>query len=347
MRPTPPTRIVNKIGLTIETRPDFINKEEIKFLRNLGVTRIELGAQTTNNRILKHINRGHSTKEIISATYLLKEAGFKITYHLMPGLPKSTYNKDITMLTNIFTKEEYKPDNIKFYPTSVVKFSPLQKIFQDGQYKPYSEKTLTKLILEFKKNIVPPWVRIQRLVRDLTTNDIVHNTFPSNLRQKLEKELKAQNIICPCIRCREIKYQTPHKALKLNTIKYNAASGTEYFLEYLDSNNNLYGLLRLRIPQFLINKKAPPLPELKNAALVRELHIYGQVAPIGQATTTKKAQHQGLGQKLLKQAQIIAKKHNAQNIAVISGIGARGYYQKLGYTLKGTYMVKNLTNTKN
>jgi elongator complex protein 3 len=292
----------------------------------LGVTRVEIGVQAPDEKILKLVNRGHGLKEIINATKLLKNAGFKITYHLMPSLPGSSYRKDLKMLRDIFTNPDYKPDNIKFYPTSIVKYSQLEKWYKQGKYQPLDEQTLIKLIVNFKKNIVPPWVRIQRLVRDLTVNDIVVDTFPSNLRQKIESELKKQKITCPCIRCREIKSKLKATKLEFNIIKYQASNGQEYFLQYIDSQNRLYGLLRLR----LFNKQA----------IVRELHVYGEMVPIGQ-NTPGKTQHYGLGQLLLKKAEDITLKHNIKQLKIISGIGVRPYYHRLGYRLEDTYMVKS------
>ena len=320
------TALQRIIGLTVETRPDFINKKEILFLRNLGVTRVEIGVQAPSEKILKLINRGHGLKEIIKATKLLKNAGIKVTYHLMPGLPGSSYSKDFKMLNEIFTNPNYKPDNIKFYPTSVVKYSQLEQWYKQGKYQPLDEKTLTKLVINFKKTIVPPWVRIQRLVRDLTVNDIIVNTFSSNLRQKITQELKEQKIKCPCIRCREIKSDQKATKLKLEIINYEASCGQEYFLQYVDNQNRLYGLLRLRI--------------FANQAIVRELHVYGEVNPLGQRDKAK-TQHAGLGQKLLQKAEQITKKQQINKLAIISGIGARGYYHRLGYRLENTYMVKS------
>lgn len=314
------------IGLTIETRPDFINQNEITFLRCLGVTRVEIGVQAIDEKILKLINRGHSLEEIKQATRLLRNSGFKITYHLMPGLPGSNYQKDLKMLKQVFTDSDYKPDNIKFYPTSVVKNSELEMWYRQGKYQPLNEEVLTKLVLNFKKNIVPPWVRIQRLVRDLTVNDIIVDTFPSNLRQKIETELKKRKITCPCIRCREIKTQPKAIKIRLNLIKYQASSGKEYFLQYIDKQNRLYGLLRLRI--------------VDNQAIVRELHVYGEVVPIGQ-NRFDQTQHFGIGQRLLEKAEEITFKNRIKHLKIISGIGARPYYRRLGYRLKNTYMVKS------
>jgi len=315
------------IGLTIETRPDFLNQSEIDFLRTLGVTRVEMGVQAPDEKILKLIKRGHGLKEIWEATKLMKDAGLKITYHLMPGLPGSSPQKDLRMLKEIFTNSKYKPDNLKFYPTSVVKYSELAEWHAAGKYQPYSEADLTELVLKFKEKIVPPWLRIQRLVRDLTTNDILVDTFPSNLRQKIEVELNRRKIQCPCIRCREIKNQIKADKLRLEILTYSASGGIEHFLQYIDSKNRLYALLRLRIT----GKKA----------VVRELHVYGKVTPLGERAKAK-TQHTGLGQKLLKKAESLSREKGINNLLVISGIGAREYYRKLGYQLNGTYMLKFL-----
>jgi len=315
------------IGLTIETRPDFLDRSEIDFLRTLGVTRVEMGVQAPDEQILKLIKRGHGLKEIWEATKLMKDAGLKVTYHLMPGLPGSNPQKDLKMLEEIFTNPKYKPDNLKFYPTSVVKYSELAEWHEAGKYQPYSETDLTELVLKFKKNIVPPWLRIQRLVRDLTTNDILVDTFPSNLRQKLETELARQKIKCPCIRCREIKAQTKADNLRLEILDYPASEGTEHFLQFVDLKNRLYALLRLRIAE--------------GKAIVRELHVYGEATPLGEHAKTK-TQHTGLGQKLLENAEAITKAQGINQLSVIAGIGAREYYRKLGYQLEGTYMLKSL-----
>ncbi|GIW63132.1 MAG: tRNA uridine(34) 5-carboxymethylaminomethyl modification radical SAM/GNAT enzyme Elp3 [Patescibacteria group bacterium] len=330
------------VGITIETRPDFINEQEIIFLRKLGVTRVELGVQTTDENILRLIKRGHTVNDLYKATYLLKEAGFKVTYHLMPGLPGSTVEKDIAMLKEVFTDERLKPDSIKFYPTQVVYNSQLLNWYQNKLYKPITEQELTKIVLEFKKNIVPEWLRIQRLVRDLTKNDIAVATFPANYRQNLHQELKKQNIHCPCIRCREIRNHKIKPPIKLKTIKYKSANGLEYFIEDCDSNNRVLGFLRLRIPEHQINKNSFFIKPISESALIRELHIYGKAVSFNEKGKT---QHRGLGTKLILQAIKIAKKHNCQKISVISGVGVRNYYRKFGFRLEHNtdYMFLNLS----
>jgi elongator complex protein 3 len=329
------------IGLTVETRPDYINIDELWFLRKLGVTRVELGVQTTDEKVLKAINRGHNLQTVVDATKLLKDFGFKITYHLMPGLPGSNLKKDLAMLKEVFIDARFKPDNLKFYPCSVVRNSELAKWYQEGMYQPYSEEDLTELILAFKKTVVPRWVRIQRLVRDLTVNDLVVDSFPSNTRQNIEKKMAKLNIHCPCIRCREIKRATNQKLqtgqLSLKITKYPASQGEELFLEIVDQQDRLYGLLRLRLTK---NHNKNYL------AIIRELHIYGETVRLEQKDQYK-PQHQGLGKWLLQEAENIARQNNCSTIAVIAGVGARPYYTKLGYFLSNTYMTKDLLRSFN
>ncbi len=329
------------VGITIETRPDFINKEELKFLREIGTTRVELGVQTTDPKILQLIKRGHTLDDLVRATYLLKEAGFKITYHLMPGLPGSNTEKDIEMLAQIFEDERFKPDSIKFYPTQVVYNSQLLEWYKKGRYTPLSEKELIEIVCEFKKRIVPEWLRIHRLVRDLTKNDVAVHTFPSNFRQNLAEVLKKKGISCPCIRCREIRGKKPVPPFKLNILKYKASGGKEFFFQYTDMKNKLLGFLRLRIPKHSKSKKEFFFKNISSAALIRELHIYGESTPLN---IKGKTQHQGLGKKLIKTAEKLAKENNCKKIAVISGVGVREYYKKLGYSLEKEteYMIKNL-----
>ena len=321
------------IGITVETRPDYINKEELKFLRFLGVTRVEIGVQIVDDKILSLIKRGHTTKEIKKATYLLKEFGFKVTYHLMINLPGSNPRHDLNKLKEIFANPDYRPDNIKVYPTALVKGAELLDWYRQGKYKPYSQSKLIPILVEFKEKVVPEYVRIQRLVRDLTKNDQTRVLVESHLRQKL----KQARVKCNCIRCREINNDKIQKRIYLKTFAYRASRGIEYFLSYVDKNNRLYGLLRLRILQPKEKEKTDW------QAIIRELHVYGKALSLG-AVENQASQHQGLGKKLINQAENLAKWHKVKDLAVISGIGVRPYYRKLNYRLKGTYMVKRLTS---
>jgi elongator complex protein 3 len=327
------------VGLTVETRPDLINKDEILFLRYLGVTRVELGVQSVDNEILRIVRRGHTIDKVFEATKLLKDCGFKITYHLMPGLPGSNFEKDFEILRQVFEDERLKPDNIKFYPTQVVKNSPLADWYQKGIFKPIDEKYLLDLTLKFKKEIVKPWFRINRLVRDLTKNDLVIETFPSNFRQHLEKKLKEENIRCLCIRCREIRGKKIKLPVRLNAINYKASEGEEFFLEFVDNDYKLLGYLRLRIPSYVLKNESFFIKDLEGCALIRELHVLGSSTPLSKKG---KVQHRGLGKKLINEAIKIAKKFNLSKIAVISAIGTREYYRRLGFKemIEGEYLLK-------
>lgn len=335
------TSFSRMVGLTIETRPDMINEKEIIFLRELGVTRVELGVQTLNDQILTLVKRGHNVKTVVFATKLLREAGFKITYHLMPGLPGSSFQKDITMLKQVFEDQRFRPDNIKFYPTQVVKNSTLAQWFKEGKFKPIDEPYLWRLTEKFKKEIVPSWVRINRLVRDLTKNDLVVETFPSNFRQNLERYLKKKKVKCPCIRCREIRNKPIIGEVKINMIEYLACDGKEFFIEVVDEQYQLLGYLRLRLPNHTLEKKSFFLKELVGAAIIRELHVLGEVVPL---TKKGKIQHQGLGKILVKKAESVSRELKIGKIAVIAAVGVREYYRKLGFYLaENGYMIKKLT----
>jgi len=329
------------IGITIETRPDLISETEIKWFRKLGVTRVQLGVQHLDDKILKTVRRGHTVEQTIQATKLLKQAGFKIDYHLMPDLPGSTPAKDLKMFKQLFADEKFQPDQIKIYPTVVNQYAPLYHWLKQGKYRPYDEKQLLNLLIKTKQ-FVPPYVRINRLIRDIPKESIVAGNKVTNLRQLLQEKMKERGLKCRCIRCREAKEDIADlKSAKLFTQKYRASGGAEYFISYESpKRDKLYSFMRFRInddPNNLI-------PELKNASLVRELHTYGKLVQTGfklvSAQKLPAVQHQGFGKRLMKIAEALTKKHGLDKIAVISGIGVRPYYRKLGYKLKGTYMVK-------
>ena len=332
------------IGLTLETRPDFINTKEIKKMRELGCTRVELGIQHTDDKILKLNRRGHTSEQSIAAIKLLKDAGFKINLHLMPNLYGSTPAKDLAMFKKIYTDGDYMPDMIKIYPCVVNEFADLYKLYKQKKYKPYTGKQLSELLIKIKK-ITPPWVRITRLIRDIPEESIIAGNKITNLRQILQDQAKKDGWSCQCIRCREAGHQRNNfqfsifnfqKNSKLVIRKYRASEGMEYFLS-LESKDGkvLFAFLRLRIN----SRMKVALPELKGAALVRELHTYGQAMELG---ATGEVQHLGLGKKLLAEAEKIAKENGYKKIAVIAGVGVRQYYEKFGYELEGTYMVKDL-----
>jgi len=334
------TSIYRIIGITLETRPDWIDEAEIKHLRNLGCTRVQLGVQNLDDNILKLIKRGHTIADVAQATKLLKDNAFKIDYHLMPNLPGSTVKKDIKTTELTFQDERFKPDQIKIYPTIVNEYAPLYQWYQAGKYKPYPQKKLVNLMVKLK-SIIPYYCRINRLIRDIPADSIIAGNKITNLRQLLDHELKKQNIICKCIRCREVRSRSisePGGLPKLFIDEYLASDGKEFFISYESTARDIiYAFVRLRIPGHdVINL----FPALKNSGLIRELHTYGQLQAVGEKSQA--VQHRGLGKKLMLEAEEIIKKHGLQKVAVIAGIGVRGYYRKLGYKLQNTYMVKNL-----
>lgn len=314
------------VGLTLETRPDYIDKKEILNMRELGCTRVEIGVQAIDDEILKINKRGHKIEEIAKASKLLKMYGFKLTYHLMPALPGSNPKKDLAMFKELFLNEKWQPDQIKFYPTVVVKNSLLYRWYRQGKYKPYSDKDLKDLIIKCKA-VVPNYVRIIRLIRDIPGESIVAGNKITNLRQIVKDE----GVKCGCIRCREAKDKIVKK-WRLDVDKYYSSGAKEFFISINSLDKKiLYGFCRLRVDE--------NSPVAK--AIVRELHVYGQLVPVGQKN--KKTQHQGLGKVLMSKAEEIARKEKVEKIAVISGVGVRTYYRKLNYRLKKTYMIKTLT----
>ena len=325
------------IGLTLETRPDFVTEDEIKKMRRLGTTRVQLGIQHTDNKILELIQRNDSIEQAIKATRLLKETGFKVDHHYMPDLPGSSPAKDLKMFKYVFESPDLQPDQIKIYPCVVNEHAELYKWYESGKYKPYSEKELLDLLLKIKL-LTPPYIRINRLIRDIPEESITAGNKITNLRQYLQAELSKQGKACQCMRCREIKGDAGdiNKA-KLITREYQASDGKEIFLSY-EFDNKIYAFLRLRFNNDL-NKNI--FPELINTSIVRELHVYGKMTPV---KDSGQVQHSGLGKKLMAEAERLTKKNKLDKVAVISGIGVRNYYKKLGYTIEGTYMTKVLTD---
>ncbi len=332
------------VGITLETRPDLITPAEIFKMRELGATRVEIGVQILDDRILKLNKRGHGLKEIEKATSLLKEAGFKVCYHLMFGLPFSSFKKDLSIFKKVFADKKFRPDMLKLYPCVVAPGSKILKLWQEKKYYPYSDQTLISLLTKVKL-MVPPYVRINRVIRDIPSTKILAGSKVSNLREKVLEEMKKNGLACQCIRCREIKDAAQNqKNLKLLKLEYEASEGKEIFLSYESQKKNKPACLTGRLASFLRLRlqKIYPLffPELKNAALIREVHTYGALVPIGQHK--KAIQHQGLGKKLIKKAEKIAKEQDFKKIAVIAGVGTREYYRKLGFKLKNTYLIKSL-----
>lgn len=327
------TAAVRVVGLTLETRPDSLDEEEIRKFRELGATRVEIGVQSVDDEVLKINRRGHAVEETVRATKLLKNAGFKVSYHMMLGLPGSSPKKDFFSMQQIFSDERFMPDLVKIYPCAVTPGSELFYLWKRGKYVPLSNAETEKLVIKIKK-IIPPWVRVSRVIRDIPATSIAAGPNISNLRQLLAEKAK-----CRCIRCREIKkgFFDNDKAV-LRRTDYAASGGQEIFLEWINGENEkLFSLLRLRLPG---KKEKTCLPELEGAALIRELHTYGRAVGLGKKMSGR-AQHVGLGKKLLAEAEkIVREESDCKKIAVIAGIGVREYYAKRGFQLEGNYMVK-------
>jgi len=326
------------VGISIETRPDLVNKKEILNLRKMGITMVELGIQTIFDDILERCRRGHGIKETISATKLLKDAGFKVLYQVMPNLPGSNLKKDLECFERLFEDPGYKPDWLKIYPCLVCKGSELYQIWKKGKYKPYSEKKLIELLIKIKEKL-PFWVRIARLFRDIPSQKIEAGCRISNLREVIQKKIKKRRRVCHCIRCREIrKNYNPKEKVYLFRENYDASEGKEIFLSFENKKRDkLYSFLRLRVP----SGKQHFISALREASLIREIQTFGQLVPISEIKIAP--QHKGFGKKLIKIAEKITKKEfGLRKIAAISGIGVRGYFRKLGYKLKDSYMMKKI-----
>ena len=332
------------VGLSIETRPDFINSKEIKWLRKLGITLVELGVQSIYNDVLKLVKRGHGRREIILATKLLKDAGFKVLYQMMPNLPGSNLKRDEKMFEQLFQGPDFQPDYLKIYPCALLKEAPLYRYYLEKKYKPYSKEELILLLQKIKQKI-PSYVRIQRIGRDIPSSYIVEGgARASNLRQLVQEKMKKEGNACLCIRCREVKENyNPKEKLCLYRCDYQASGGKEIFLSIENKKRTkLFSFLRLRIPSFYFKKEKAIFRVLENSAIIREIQTMGQSTPIGK--TWSSPQHKGLGKRLIKEAEKIAKKEfGLKKITAISGVGARNYWRKLGFRLKDTYMVRFLS----
>jgi len=339
------------IGLTLETRPDWINVKEIQHLRRLGCTRLELGVQTLENKVSRFILRGHGQAEVAEATKLLRDAGFKVDYHIMPGLPTATAKSDLEHFKILFSDYHFRPDMIKIYPCSVIPNTGLYKLWKDGKYKPLEAKELIELLIKMKVE-VPYYVRLSRVIRDIPGDEIAAGSEVTNLREYIQREMDNRGLKCKCIRCREIGRSKIMKSKnheikklfkqKLFITKYKASEGTEYFLSIEDpKRNTIFAFLRLYLPKNQDKELIKLLPTIEGSAFVRELHTYGHLVPVAKKDKTA-SQHIGMGKKLMVEAEKIAKKSGFNKIAVISGVGVRDYYKKLNYRLKDTYMVKKI-----
>lgn len=324
------------VGISIETRPDWIDIKEIKLLRELGVTKLQIGVQAFDEEILQRIKRGHSLQVVADATHMLKDAGFKICYHFMPNLPGSSPEKDLEMAHMMYYDPRFQPDFVKIYPAQTIPGTELHREWERGEYVPYSEDELLTVLRQIKL-ITPPTVRIDRLVRDISKKWVASGTKASNTRQYIQEQFKKEGLVCQCIRCREVRERPNQVDAELVVRQSETKGGTDLMLSY-EKDGALFSILRMRLPTDLGNNI---FPELMGCAIIREIHTFGKTALVG-SSGQDKTQHQGFGRRLIVEAEERAKIAGYNKIAVISSIGTRDYYRKFGYEREGLYMTKVL-----
>ncbi len=336
------TATVRNIGITFETRPDYLSTVEINHLLEMGATKVEVGVQSVYDRVLRTINRGHTVQDAVAANKRLRDSGLKVGFHIMIGLPGSDASDDLSMFKTLFNDPAFCPDHLKIYPTLVTEGTVLHQWWKDGSYQSLDNDSAIGLLADIK-GMLPKWVRLQRIQRDIPAQQIAAGVTKSNIRQLAEERLLSMGGSCRCIRCREVGHaslrgRTPEK-IELLVETYSACGGTEHFISFEDRRNNiLIGFLRLRFPD------SPHRAELVNAALVRELVVYGRMVPLGVESSPREGQwqHRGYGRELLAAAEDTASGHGFSKIAVTSGIGVREYYRTRGYAREGAYMMKYL-----
>ncbi|HLA86650.1 MAG TPA: tRNA uridine(34) 5-carboxymethylaminomethyl modification radical SAM/GNAT enzyme Elp3 [Anaerolineales bacterium] len=327
------------VGLVIETRPDEINPDELRWLRHLGVTKVQMGAQSFDDHILEINKRGHAVECTRKATALLRAAGFKIVLHWMPNLLGATPALDRKDFANFW--QDFCPDEIKIYPNQLLANAELYEYWQRGEFHPYTTEELVQLIADIKPSI-PRYCRVNRVIRDIPGNNVVEGNTRTSLRQDIQSEMKKRGTHCQCIRCREVRGKTVQsETLRLDDLTYQAGTAEEHFISFVTPDDGLAGFMRLSLPA----KDAPltGMSDLDRAALIREVHVYGQSLAVGdRKQQTGAAQHLGLGTHLLEEAEAIARKNGFEKLAVISAIGTRHYYLDRGFERGEYYLVKKI-----
>jgi len=326
------------VGLVIETRPDDIDRDELVWLRRLGVTKVQMGAQSLDDRILQLNRRGHSSADTLRAVTLLRAAGFKIVLHWMPNLLGATPASDREDFARLW-KDGYAPDELKIYPTQLLESTELYHYWQRGEYTPYTTEQLIDLLADLKP-LIPPYCRVNRVIRDIPSFHVVEGNRRTSLRQDVQRELQRRGTACRCIRCREVKGESVSSAeLAFSDYVYQPLTSEEHFLSYTTPEDRLAGYLRLSFA--LPGAPDLAIPELDSAAIIREVHVYGQSLPVG-TERDGAAQHSGLGTSLLDHASRITRARGLSRLAVIAAVGTRAYYEKRGFHQQELYMVKEL-----
>ncbi len=329
------------VGLVIETRPDYVDADEVRRLRSYGVTKVQLGAQSCDDHILALNKRGHTVEQTRQAVTLLRAAGFKIQLHWMPNLLGATPESDRTDYLRLWADPGLRPDELKIYPNALVREAELVQWFDRGVYQPYSDDELIELIATCKVN-TPRYVRLNRIIRDIPKEHIVAGSTLSNLREVVKQRLASEGRACECVRCREVRSTTAPVIDQINSIEYATRAGRELFLSIDTIDGKLAGFLRLSLPS-IDPAGLTGLAELSGAAIIREVHVYGPVVALGRDGQTGQAQHSGLGARLIEAAETLARAAGYHRLAVIAAIGTRAYYRKHAFELDEFYLLKTLT----
>jgi elongator complex protein 3 len=336
------TAEVRNTGITFETRPDWAKTHHIDKMLELGATKVEIGVQSTYDFILERMKRGHTVAESIEANRILRDSALKVGFHMMPGLPGTDMEMEIRNFKRLFDEPGFRPDYLKIYPTLVTEGTELHRMWKDGKYQAIGDDEATLLLSEIK-SFIPKWVRLQRIQRDIPSPQILAGVRKSNIRQLAHEHLEEHGGKCRCIRCREVGHnilkgnEPDIDNIELTVESYECCEGKEHFISFEDTEKDiLIGFLRLRFPA------RPHREELSDAALVRELHIYGSTVAVGKEAGMNDWQHRGYGRELITRAEELSRNAGYNKLAIISGIGVRGYYRKIGYELEKTYMVKRL-----
>jgi len=329
---------VRNVATTFETKPDWCDPEQIDRMLELGGTKVEVGVQTTYERINREMHRGHGTQASIDANRRLRDAGFKVGFHMMPGQPGMSEEMCLEDFRRLFERPEWRPDYLKIYPTLVVEGTATYDWYHRGEFEPLDNDEAADLVAEIK-SLIPPYTRLQRVQRDIPADFIEGGVWKSNLRQLARQRMDEHGWSCDCIRCREVGHSDAEPGeVTLDTLTYEVAGGTEQFISFEDRDRDLLvGFCRLRFPN------DPARRELEGAALVRELHVYGTEVGVGEASDEGSHQHRGYGQRLLRAAEERAADAGFETLVVLSGIGVREYYrEKLGYVQDGPYVSTRL-----
>jgi len=331
------TAIHRNVGLVIETRPDEINPDELRWLRHLGVTKVQMGAQSFDDHILEINKRGHDVESTRKATALLRAAGFKIVLHWMPNLLGATPESDRADFAKLWA--DFCPDEIKIYPNQLLANAELYEYWQRGEFHPYTTEDLVDLIADIKPTI-PRYCRVNRVIRDIPGNNVVEGNTRTSLRQDIQAIMKERGTHCQCVRCREVRGKTVEAdSLRLDDLTYQAGTAEEHFISFVTPDDGLAGFIRLSLPAK--DTTLTGMSDLDHAALIREVHVYGQSLEVG-SEKTGAAQHAGLGTRLLEEAENVARKNGFSHMAVISAIGTRHYYLDRGFERGEYYLVKKI-----